>query len=215
MLFFCSNNTSVFASDDFQYWSRATLKTLDNDKFSLATYGEGRMMEDAGEARFYLISEQMAYHWLEYLDLGLNYTYLENKVSSSTTEDQFKYQHRLELEMNPHWSLTDWLDIKNRNRVEFRWIEDQGSDNTRFRQLLELYFPLKNTALFKGFYLNDEYFYDFRAEKITENRFIPVGVDFKISGNVSLKIFYMLQALKRANDWSSDQIVGTHVTISF
>lgn len=187
-LFYCV----AWASDDFQYWSRVTLKTWEQGPWSLSTYGDLRLMKDASDPRLYLISERLGYRRLENLDLGLNYTYLESETTLASGQDKFKYQHRLELEVSPGWSVDDWLKVKNRNRMEFRWIEGQGSDNARFRQLWELSFPLKDKWPFKAFYVNDEYFFDFNRSQINENRLIPAGIEFKVNDKTSLKVFYMV-----------------------
>jgi hypothetical protein len=204
------------ASDDWQYWSRYTLKTHSFDRVELATYFEGRLNEDLSQDGLYQISEQFKYKLRDDLDLGLNYTYLEQRsVNSKTKIEVFKYNHRAEIELSPRWKPADWLQIKNRNRLEFRWIEDQGSDNTRFRQRWELVFPIKNAAPVQSIFVNSEYFFDFKQSQIVENRAIPFGVQFKLNDKASLSVFYMIQARKGPLDWSSNQIVGTHLTISF
>ena len=204
----------AWASDDTQSWSRLTLKTWQQGPWSLSTYGDLRLMDDVSESRLYLVSEQLKYRWLQNMDLGVNYTYLESKARRAWGPEEFKYQHRLELEANPGWSVWDRLMVKNRNRVELRRIEDQGSDNTRFRQLWELSFPLRDKAAFKSIYTNNEIFVDDQG-RINENWVIPLGAEFDINDKTSLKIFYMVQSRKGTADWSSNQIIGTHVVISF
>lgn len=204
------------ASDDLQYWSRYTVKTHSYDRMELATYFEGRLSEDVSQDALYQLSEQLRYKLRDDLDLGLNYTYLEQRVVHSKTKDEeFKYHHRAEIEVSPRWKPADWLQIKNRNRFEYRWIEDQGSDNTRFRQRWELVFPIKNAAPVHSVFVNSEYFFDFKQSQIIENRAIPFGIQFKINDKASLSVFYMIQARKGPLDWSSNQVVGTHVTVSF
>ncbi len=206
---------SLCASDDFQYWSRLTLKTWEQKPYSLSTYFDMRLMDDAADPRLYLISEQLAYRWSENLNLGLNYTYLESETRLASGEEIFKYQHRMELEANPHWKPVDWLRIKNRNRVEFRWIEDQGSDNARFRHRWEIEFPLKDKSPLQAFFANNEFFYDFNKGEYSENRAIPLGIKLAISEKASVQVFYMIQSRKGVDDWSSNQIVGTHITVTF
>lgn len=204
------------ASDDFQYWSRYTLKTFSNEQFEISTYGDIRLFEDASTDGLYLVSERLKYRWFRHLDLGINYTYLEQRVKDAKTgTEEFKYHHRAELEVNPHWDIGDWLKINTRNRLEFRWIEDKGSDNIRLRHLVELEFPIKGREPIKSFYLNNEFFYDFQEGQYTQNRAIPIGIKFKINEKVSFQVFYMIQSQKGASDWSSNQVVGTHLVVSF
>jgi hypothetical protein len=208
--------TSTAASDDLQYWSRYTLKTHTFDRWELSTYGEARFYEDASKEGLYQVSERLKVKASDLIDLGVNYTYINNLVQDSKRRtEEFKYQHRAELEVNPHWRAADWLKINTRNRFEFRWIEDRGSDNTRSRHLVEFEFPLEGRAPFQSIYANNEFFIDFNTEKHNENRAVPLGVKFKLSDKATLSVFYMIQARRGPADWSSNQILGTHLTVTF
>ena len=150
------------------------------------------------------------------MSLGINYTYLEEEVlDSKTKESDFKYHNRLELEVNPYFSVGPYVKVKNRNRMEFRWIEDKGSDNARFRQLWQIEVPIKGISIVNSIYANNELFYDFNREQFAQNRWIPAGVVFKIYKKNLLRIFYMIQSVKGRPDWSSNQILGTHVELAF
>ena len=136
-------------------------------------------------------------------------------MKSASGAKHFQPQHRLELEANPYWSAADFLKVKNRNRLEFRWIENQGSDITRFRHRWELEFPLKEKAPLRAVFVNNEFFYDFNKGEYSENRAIPFGVKLALNNRISLQVFYMIQSRKGSADWSSNQVIGTHVFISF
>lgn len=205
---------TVAAADDWQYWSRTTLDLWRKDRLKLSTQFETYVMEDVSEFKHYQLSQRLGYNWLDNVDLTAGYTYISSETSLRLMEE-FRYQHRLELEINPHWEPIDRLRIKNRNRLEFRWIEEQGSDNARFRQRWEFIFPITGHLPWKSFYIDNEYFFDFKRGQINENRMTPVGFEFTLSDNSSLKLFYMLRARKGPQDWFSDQIIGTHLTYKF
>lgn len=204
------------AEDDFQYWSRAQIKLLDTRYADFIHLGETRFMENASRTGLWYTSQKLQLDPFANLSFGLAYTYLENEVSNPAgTRSEFKQQQRLELEINPRWTAGSHLRIKNRNRVEFRWIEDKGSDNGRFRHLWEAEFPLSKTGFLQSVYFNNEIFFDFNRENINENRVIPAGITVRLYKKSSLKIFHMIQSRKSAGDWLSNQIAGTHLFIEF
>ena len=206
----------IWAEDDFQYWQRLQLKVIDTKYFDYMTYGELRFAEDASDLHLWQTSQKFQLDPVNHLSLGINYTYLEEEVlDSKTKENDFKYHNRLELEVNPYFSVGPYIKIKNRNRMEFRWIEDKGSDNGRFRQMWHIEVPIKGVSIINAVYTNNELFYDFSREQFAQNRWIPAGVAFKIYKENLLRIFYMIQSVKGRPDWSSNQILGTHVELAF
>ena len=202
------------ASDDVQYWQRLTLKTWQQDPWNLSTTGEFRAVDDVSDASYYQLTQRLGYKWIEPWELGIAYTYLSQETKVGLRE-VFKDQNRLELEASHRWKPAEWMEIKNRGRVEFRWIEDRGSDNSRYRHLWELVFPVKNVSPMRAVYVNTELFYDFNRERPVEYRSTPIGIDLKLSEKAGLKVFYMIQSTRGTNDWASNQVIGTHVTWSW
>jgi len=210
-----SGGIEGYAQDDFQSWNRAQLKVIDTPYVDYITYGDLRLNQDAGNLGFWLLSQKLKFDFFKYLGLGTNYSYLENETANvKKTQDEYKYQHRLELEVTPRWSWKDRLRLSNRNRLEFRWIEGRGSDNTRYRAMLEAEVPLRPVPWVKSFFMNDEVFVDFARNTISETRVTPAGISFKLYPGVDFKVFYMIQCQK-GNSWSSNQIVGTHLILDF
>lgn len=206
----------TLAEDDFQYWQRLQFKAIDTKYFDFTTYGELRFAEDASDFHFWQTSQKFQFDPIKHLSLGINYTHLQEEVlDSRTRKDEFKYHNRLELEINPYFNITDYVKVKNRNRMEFRWIEDRGSDNARFRHLWQVEVPIKGVLILQSVYTNDELFYDFNREQFTQNRWIPGGITLGIYKKNVLRIFYMVQSVKGRPDWSSNQILGTHVELAF
>lgn len=208
----------VFSEDDFQYWSQYSLKAIDTKYVDYVSYGELRFfIDDVSDFSYWQTTQRLIFDPFKYLSFGTNYTYLETLTKNSKMkQEEFKHHHRLELEVNPQYELKKWIHvkIKNRNRFEFRWIEDQGSDNGRFRHRWELEFPIQKVPRVKSIYVNNEFFVVFNRQELNENRVVPFGIIFKICSKAALSVFYMIQSKKGANDWSSNQIVGTHLSLS-
>ena len=205
----------TWARDDVQYRQLLTVKLLDTQKADFSIFSQMRMNHDAENINFYLISPQLKFDVWKNVALGLNYTYMNVKIfNPAAGRDEFKIHHRCELEVDPHWKIGDWLEIQTRNRYEFRWIEDQGSDNPRFRHRTNLEFPVKNHAPIQSIYMNSEFFYDINDHRYNENWTVPFGIKFKINKKASIGAFYMVQS-KLTDTWTSSQIFGTSVYIGF
>ena len=206
----------VLARDDFQYWSQYLFKTLDTKYVDLFTWVDMRLKDDATTLTNAEVSEKVKFDFWKNLSLGLNYTYLNSKVSSKLAgRDEFKFTHRIEPEMTPHWKIGDWLNLDIRNRIEFRWIEDSGSNNTRFRQKWTFDFPLKNILPVKSVYAGNEFFYDQKKHEYNEDWLTPLGVSFKVNDKTLLNVYYMLQLKKGTEDWSSNEVLGTLLSTVF
>lgn len=204
------------AGDDFQYWSQFNFKVVDTKYVDLNLFTEGRFVNDAQDNGLHLVSFKLSYQFFEHLDLGTNYTYLNVRTMNALSGDsEFKYQHRAELEVNPKWNFGDVAKFDNRNRVEFRWIEDNGSYNTRSRHRFRLTFPFKDNKWLKSVYVDSEFFYNFAEHTYDENRSVPLGLNLQLTDKVALQTYYMVQSRRGSQDWRSNQILGTLLSFKF
>ncbi|MCA9399351.1 MAG: DUF2490 domain-containing protein [Candidatus Omnitrophica bacterium] len=204
------------AEDDFQYWSRYSLKMVDTEKVDWTIFAEARFYNDTDDLGLYYISQRVSYDLWKHLSLGTNYTYLNYRTQSRDgTLAEDKFQHRLELEANPKFKWGERITFKNRNRVEFRWIEDKGSYNTRLRHRWTLSYALKDKGPVKDVYAESEFIYNIAEHAYDENRTIPIGATFKVNDKMSLKTFYMIQNKLGATDWYANQIFGTQISLQF
>lgn len=203
------------AEDDFQYWSRYSFQILDTEYVDISNYSEMRFFDDAGDFSLWLTTQKLKVDPFKFLSLEAHYTFLQIEVlDSKSGEEEFKNQHRLELEVSPHWTWDERLTISNRNRLTFRWIEGKGSDNGRFRQMWGLSYAPKNVKWLKSVYANDEIFYDFNTRSFNQNRLTPIGFKFPLYGKTTWQLFYMVQFQKK-DTWSSNHILGSQLNIAF
>lgn len=199
------------AEDDIHYWPRFLFKLASTEKFNYNFYAEGWLRNDAERLEVFLIGPQVQWKFSKHLNLQFNYTYLGSR---GATRDDFAEQHRAEFEVNPHWSVGQWLKIQTRNRFEYRWIENNGHDNDRMRNRIQLVFPVKEMGVLKSVYCDTEIFYNFKTDKHDEQRTVPLGMNFKVNDVVDLQTFYMIQNMK-TDTWKSNQIFGTMLTVKF
>lgn len=204
------------AEDDFQYWSQYIVKLIDTEKVDLSFYTEGRFYNDASDNGLYLFSPKVTYDFFKYLSFATNYTYIQYKSQSSDgTLSDYKFQHRAEVEFNPHFDIGDIAKFSGRNRIEFRWIENAGSYNTRSRHKLGLTFPLEDNKVLTSIFMDSEFFYNWAENAYDENRTVPVGVSFKLNDKATLKTYWMIQHQRGSDDWKSNQILGTLLSLKF
>lgn len=207
--------TAGWARDDFQYRSLYTFKLIDTKKFDFVLFNQFRMIHDAEDVNYYAISPQMKFDLWKNLGLGFNYTYLNVKIHNETAQrSEYKFHHRVELEVNPRWKIRESIEMQLRNRYEFRWIEDQGAYNPRLRDRLNIEFPLKNVLPVQAVYINTEFFYDMSDHRFNENWTTPLGVKFKVTDNSSLSVFYLIQS-KLTEEWTTSHALGTNVFVRF
>lgn len=200
------------ARDDFQYWPRFLFKLYNGEKFAFNLYSEGWIRDDASRLELFLISPKLVYKAHKNLNLQANYTYVGFR---GPYRDDFHTMHRIEGEVNPHWTFKNGWKFITRNRIEYRWIENQGWDNTRMRNRLRLSIPTKNFGPMKSIYADTEFFINFRKEEHDEQRTTPIGLNFRVLDPLDFQVFWMIQSKRFRNDWYSNQILGTMLTYRF
>lgn len=204
----------AWARDDFSYRQLLTVKVIDTKKVDLVLFNQLYFNHDAQDISFYHVSPQLKFDCWKNLQLGLNYSHVNLKVFNPRAgREEFRWHHRLELEANPHWDIKS-LRIWMRNRYEFRWIENNGSHNPRFRHRTNVELPLQNVLPLISIYANSEFFYDINDHRFNENWTTPVGLKFRINDKANMGIFYMIQS-RLTNEWTTNEILGSHLMIDF
>jgi hypothetical protein len=94
-----------------------------------------------------------------------------------------------------------------RARFEGRFIEGQdGFLSIRIRPGLVYTLPLKS-RLRPGLLVDDEFFYDTRADTLNRNR-LRAGVLLRVNEHFSLRPYYMLESIRLPGLWDDDNIWG-------
>lgn len=195
------------ASWQGEYWQNGIWTQAKNNVFRLYAVVELRANK---MSKFYhlKLGENIAYHALPNLDLELHYSYLYTKSFGASS---FKNRNRLELEINPSAPISDAALVKWRNRLE--WIKVQGDSKiyTVFRHRTAIIFSLENWGKLTSFRMSDEVFYDFAANKFTQNRLIPMQLSFALSKHTSLDVFFMIRRVFSfgLNQWYGSYILGS------
>ena len=94
-----------------------------------------------------------------------------------------------------------------RTRFEGRFFENQdGFLSIRIRPGFDYALPVES-RLRPGLLVDDEIFYDTRADTLNRNR-LRAGVSFRLTDHFSLRPYYMLESNRRPALWDHDNIWG-------
>ena len=125
-------------TEDVGYLNWTTFSTkIDDVKLSL--FLDNRFRDGVDDHYFRFASIQLAYPIHDNVDIGFNYSRYDLKA----IDGEWKDGRRYEFELNPHYTFKNDWKLSLRNRLEFRKIEDKGSDNTRSRHRLKIDIPIK------------------------------------------------------------------------
>jgi len=122
---------------------------------------------------------------------------------------------RFEFEINPTFRLTDSLTLSFRDRIEWRWRDGGDEYTTRIRLRPQLDWTLHREGLFRGLYANNEVFFDFNQERVTENRLTPIGLLLRPSDHLDLRLFYLWRTTRAGQGWRNYHGLGVLASLNY
>lgn len=192
---------------DIESWQYLYWTNWKNDQFTLYTIGETRFNRDISKFYYVKISECLAYHYLPFLDLEAHYSYINHKSRGAS---QFTYSHRLELEATPSFSIKKGLVVVWRNRLDLIKSVEMAQIKSVFRDRLQLKFDLQYGPLI-AMICSDEVFYDLNRSKFTQNRFIPLELQFEMTKKTFLEVFLMIRNFFTQDKWYRSIVLGAEL----
>ncbi len=189
--------------EDFQSWHAVNWTYLSHEQLTLAIYGEIRFDENSTEHSFRLVRHRVGYRAAPWLQLGFNLAYQEIPFDTRDTRGDF----RVEWEVTPFFQSEDGLRVSFRNRIELFFSENVDSERWRWRLRLRL------DQRLEGFWANrawisNEFFYDFQPDDFNQNRFIPLGLNFKLTEKVNYGVYVMVLSNLRGDTFEHDFVLG-------
>jgi hypothetical protein len=198
----------AFNNRDFQYWNTESLSYKINKDWKIGVEEELRFGDNVNDFYYEHTDAGITYLGLaEWIDLGINY-----RLIFEEKKGNWQYENR------PHGNVTlkysfEGFKFSDRNRIEYRDKED-GKDGWRYRNKFTIKHPIKVEKFEFSPYVADEIFMDFVEEKLDRNR-LYAGIDCKILKNLGLDIFYLWQASEKDGSWTSYNVLGTKIKLSF
>ena len=202
-----------WARDDFQVWETVELKKRLGAQWELFFRPEARIRDDASELFYHEYRQGVRWKPCKHLQVGVNYLFARNESSGKPREE-----HTGELDVTPKASLAG-LDLSVRGRLAMRTIErSSGEQEWQLRMMPKVAYPTQFAGHKVTPYIADDWFYDYTRDAWNQNRFyagfaLPLG---KVEGaDIGIDLYYMLQHQLGAQDWSSNHILGTQLTVQF
>jgi hypothetical protein len=210
ILLFATLATAAGRADDkFQWRPAVSIRLLNTPKWDVTAGEEVWISGQGPNPTYWQSTARVRYKGIPYVWIGAGYSYIENQTANSHGQAVSLYQNRAEFEVSPHFELTNGWRFLNRNRVEFRWIEDAPEESTRTRNLFEVIYPLKLPAPFEDMFSSAEIFYNWTIMRFTEYRLSPVGFDIKLSSHASLRTYYTWREVLSSGEWNTTQVFWT------
>lgn len=200
------------ADDDFGSWHALSVTYFEDERWTLSTLGQLRYRDDSSRLYAYYLGHQVVRKVSPYLRIGGNYTYLPTKPAAG---GGFKYQHRWETEVNPRWEVNARLTLDLRNRFEVRWLEGRGGTNERSRHRPQVTWRVTGFGPLETVAINNELFYDYDADRVSENRLTPLALGFRVNAQTKFSAYYMVRMIRGSEGWSNVHTLGTQVALKF
>ena len=151
-------------------------------------------------------------------DLGFSYRFTKHvKVGASYRVAWWRLGRETSIENRPllNFDLSDnffGYNINNRSRFEFRFFNDDRSDDVRLRNETRIIFPYQ----FFGTkpYLEEELFYSFRNSQVDMN-WLSVGLRYGFSKKVKVKLGYRWSARRVGSSFENRNVLVTGVLFFF
>lgn len=182
---------------------------LDGPAWRFQTYTEVQVTDSEPRFNRWIQAQRFTAKPWEHLWLGMNYTLVEKLGVNPTTHREFAQdEHRLELEALPRLTLGESARLNGRLRLERRW-RDQDLDNWRFRMRWEPALLLQDWGPLREVFVQAEYLHDVSQNQASEWRLVPAGGGWRFTDRLSLRVYYMWDALRAQPAWTVSHVLYT------
>ena len=188
------NNCAFAMENDLGLWVPVYISLPVNKKFRANLEINPRIQENITHINQLFVRPSIGYQLTDNLSIWQGYGWITNYIPGFTREQRIWQQLLHEKDFSK-------FSLINRFRLEERFIQDVNGVPLRARYLLKTMFPFEKTK--KWFFVtSDELFVNFDNHfhgpqaGIDQNRFF-VGLNHKISDNVSLEGGYQMQYLNK------------------
>lgn len=206
-IFFILLSSTLHASSwDLEYWQFLKWTQWKKDPFQIYASAETRLNKVINPFYFYRLTQAFAVKANSYLDLETHISYIWEK---SRGNKHFTNRARLELEVNPHYTFSNDVQLKWRNRLEIIKRQNMPKLEYVFRHRILLNVPLKNMGKLKFIRTSTEIFYNLSTHYFTQNRFRVIELGFAPSSKTVLNVFIMVRNFFSALKWYRSIVLGS------
>ena len=195
-----------------QWWGWTTLDMYRKPPWTGGVF-LGNFADEVNGSWAQIVSPRVKYAaapWMEF-GLGLSMLRIEN-IARKTYYGQL----RPELEINPRCDLTQHLRLEWRNRMEWRENEGQAFTTNRSRHRFQAAYTLpRPLGPLTRVFASNEWLMDLHLRQHTENRFVPLGLTFKINQATDLDVEYMIDSTRANAEWKNVSVLVTYLRVRF
>jgi len=202
---------ALLCAEGTQAWYQNTIWLRLDEKWSVGNDLHLRADDGVGRIHTWIASPRVRYDLSPTWQLQANVSVLEAYNADETAILDWT---RFEFEVNPTFRLSDSLTLSFRDRFEWRWRHG-GDYSTRIRIRPQLDWTLRKEGLFRGLYANNEVFYDFTQDRVTENRLTPLGVLLRPNEHLDLRLFYLWRSTRGGQGWRNYHGLGVQAALNY
>lgn len=202
---------ALLCAEGTQAWYQNTIWLRLDEKWSVGNDLHLRADDGVGRIHTWIASPRVRYDLSPTWQLQANVSVLEAYNADETAVLDWT---RFEFEVNPTFRLSDSLTLSFRDRFEWRWRHG-GDYSTRIRLRPQLDWTLRKEGLFRGLYANNEVFYDFTQDRVTENRLTPLGVLLRPNDHLDLRLFYLWRSTRGGQGWRNYHGLGVQAALNY
>jgi hypothetical protein len=202
---------ALLCAEGTQAWYQNTIWLRLDEKWSVGNDLHLRADDGMGRIHTWIASPRVRYDLSPTWQLQANVSVLEAYNADETAVLDWT---RFEFEVNPTFRLSDSLTLSFRDRFEWRWRHG-GDYSTRIRLRPQLDWTLRKEGLFRGLYANNEVFYDFTQDRVTENRLTPLGVLLRPNDHLDLRLFYLWRSTRGGQGWRNYHGLGVQAALNY
>ncbi len=202
------------AGDDWEWWLYTPVGAKITKEVKADVTGMFRWKNDMKDYYYRSVIASAYYSLLPWMEVGASYWY---KESRKTKDDPWSYVNTYIARLNFKYSPTDWLTLKEANRLEY----DNAIYRWKLRAKPVAEFPLSWLGLKQiKLFVDNEFFFAFDypndLDTFSENR-ASIGVDAAILGPVGASVAYRNVGKKSAStgNWDFANVLATYAKLSF
>jgi hypothetical protein len=215
LIILMSMTAAAHAEDDFGYWSAYDISAPLTEKFRVYYAPQLRWREDWND--FYYHEHRWGLTQALNPNLKSDYSYLFTRMEPRT--GPYFNENRGTVDLTPSYPWGDYV-FSLRGRVELRQVEGSSADlEWRFRIKPGISTNVEALGRDLKLYADYEFFYEDKKSEWNQNRAtggvqIPLG-DLR-NAKVSFDVFYLFKTNRTVReDWTSEQILGTKLSLKF
>jgi len=187
------------------------MRVWENQGVSFEIGAQLRARDFYNELQRWQGSAKLNYQWFEHTSLSLGFATLEDNIGR--TGSQIEY--RIYPAISHTVALTTSLDLKIRNRIDFRKREFEEDFANRSRHRIGLQYDLPDWGPLDYVFASDEFYINWDTGNLDQNRIIPAGLGFRISETLTMEAYYLLRLDDNGGRWDRTHVLGTHLKIKF